>query len=92
MSKVSRFFKSAGRKVGKVFPGTGKHAAKRAEESANKLAAEATAEREALDKKNKKERARANKIAARGLRSKRSASFLRETGQDSPSYGSPTIG
>ncbi|CAB4240876.1 hypothetical protein UFOVP23_31 [uncultured Caudovirales phage] len=101
MSKVSRFLKSAGRKfaknplgpiaLGEKLLGSGKSAAKRAENDANKFAAEATAERTKLEAKTKKEKLRAQKLAVRGLRSKRSASYFKPS-DDMPTNGSATIG
>lgn len=80
------------KKVGKLFPGTGRHAAKRAEAQANMFAEEAGRARTELEDKTKKERARAQKLAIKGLRSKRSASYFKSPNGESTTYGSPTIG
>lgn len=82
-----------GKKIGKLFPGTGRHAANRAANQANAYAAEAEAERKRLEEKTKKERRKAQKLALRGIRSKRAAShFNKADNQGYTSYGSPTIG
>lgn len=80
------FFKKLGKAI---FPGTGRHAAKRAEKAATEYAAEAQKQRLANENREKRERRRAQKLAIRGLRSRRSASFFQSA---SPSEGSPTIG
>lgn len=77
------------KKLGKaIFPGTGRHAAKRAEKAANQYAAEAQRDRELNERKTARERRRAQKLSVRGLRSKRTASFF----QPSSTEGSATIG
>ena len=77
------------RNIGRaLFPGTGRHAAKRAEAAANQYAAEAQRQRAENERKIKKDRDRAQKLAIRGLRSRRSASYF----SSSPSEGSATIG
>jgi hypothetical protein len=77
------------KKIGKaVLPGTGRHAAQRAENAANEYAAEATKTRQDNERRTLRERKRAQKLAIRGLRSKRSASYF----SASQSEGSPTIG
>lgn len=90
MASVKRFLK----KVGKaVFPGTGRHAAKRAEKAAANYAAEAAAHTAQLKEKEKRERNRAQKLAIRGLRSRRAAShFAKADNSAATTYGSPTIG
>ena len=85
------FFKSVGKKIGKLFPGTGKSAAKRAEKAANAYAEEARQRTAQLEEREKKERRRAQKLAIRGLRTKRAASHFNQSGENN-SYGSPTIG
>lgn len=85
-------FKKIGKKIGKLFPGTGRHAARRAEAAAKEYTATAKAQTAALEEKTKRERRRAQKLALRGIRSKRAASHFSMPGQESPSYGSPTIG
>jgi hypothetical protein len=80
------FFKKLGKAI---FPGTGRHAAKRAEKAANEYAAEAQKQRADNERRQKKERRRAQKLAIRGLRSRRSASYFQTS---APSEGSPTIG
>lgn len=87
MSKLSRLLKKIGRHV---FPGTGRHAAQRAERQANEFVRQAQAENANLARKSERERERAQRLAIRGLRSRRAASYFNAPG--SPSYGSPTIG
>jgi hypothetical protein len=84
------FFKKIGKKIGKLFPGTGRHAAKRAEKAANEYAEEARQRTAMLEEREKKERRRAQKLSIRGLRSKRAASHFQSN--ENTSYGSPTIG
>jgi hypothetical protein len=79
--------KKIGNAIGKLFPGTGRHAAQRAARDANMYAMQAQAQRAALEAKTKKEKARAQKLAIRGLRSRRAASRY-----SAESQGSPTIG
>lgn len=86
MSKLSRLLK----KVGNIFPGTGRHAARRAERQANEFTRQAQAENVALARKTERERARAQRLAIRGLRSRRAASYFSAPG--SPSYGTPDAG
>lgn len=86
------FFKKLGKKVGRLFPGTGKHAAKRAEKQVNEFVAQATADRTKLEEKTKKERLRAQKLAVKGLRSKRAGSYFKSPNNETTTYGSPTIG
>jgi hypothetical protein len=82
--------KKALRKLGKtVFPGTGRHAAKRAEKQANQYAAEAEKQRLDNQRKTERDRKRAQKLAIRGLRSRRSASYFQSS---APAEGSQTIG
>jgi hypothetical protein len=77
------------KKIGKaIFPGTGRHAANRAEKAANEYAAESTKTRLDNERKTLRERKRAQKLAVRGFRSKRSASYFNASQSD----GSPTIG
>jgi hypothetical protein len=77
------------KKIGKaIFPGTGRHAAQRAEKAANEYRAEAEKQRLDNERKTKRERRRAQKLSIRGLRSRRSASFFQSTSAE----GSPTIG
>lgn len=79
------------KKLGKaIFPGTGRHAAKRAQKAANEYAAEAEKQRMDNQRRTDRERKRAQKLAIRGLRSRRSASFFNN--QSSPAEGSQTIG
>lgn len=80
------------KKIGKIFPGTGRHAAKRAAKQANAYAAEANAKTAALEEKTKKEKKRAQKLALRGIRSKRAASHFSSPDNKFTSYGSTTIG
>lgn len=80
------------KKIGNLFPGTGRHAARRAERASNQAAAEAKAEAEALKQKTKKEKEKAQRLAIRGLRSRRAASRFTAAAEGNPSYGSPTIG
>lgn len=77
--------------LGKILPGTGRHAAKRAQNSANEFAAQSQQERLALQKKTDRERLRAQKLAIRGMRSRRAASHFNPEGERT-TYGSPTIG
>lgn len=74
--------------IGKLFK-TGRSAAKRAENAANQFAAQAQANIADTQRKTKRERDRAQKLAIRGLRSKRSASYF---GGGFPQQGSDTIG
>ena len=61
--------------------------------AAEKATTEAEANRVKLEAKTAKERARAQKLAIRGIRSKRAAShFSKKLGEAHTSYGSPTIG
>lgn len=92
MGAVKKFTKSAIRKVGNIFPGTGRHAAKRAETAANEFVAAAEQDRAKLEEKTKKERLRAQKLAIKGLRSRRAASYFKSPTGESTTYGSPTIG
>lgn len=78
--------------VEKILPSSGKSAAKRAIGEANALAAEATSARVSLEEKTKKERAKAQKLAIKGLRSKRAANYFKNEGGESTTYGSTTIG
>lgn len=71
---------------------TGRHAAKKAANEANTFAAESAKERAALDAKTKKERLKAQKLAIRGLRSKRAASYFSAPEGGATTYGSTTIG
>lgn len=80
--------KKIGKTIGKIFPGTGKSAAKRAEKQANAYAAEATAARLKTEEKTKREKLKAQKLAIRGMRSRRAASRYAV----SDSQGSTTIG
>lgn len=66
---------------------TGRSAAKRASKAAEQYALQAAAEREKLEKKTEREKARAQKLALRGLRSRRAASRNYNEAQ-----GVPTIG
>lgn len=85
--------KKIGKAIGGIFPGTGRHAAKRAASEANQYAQEASSARKALEERTKKERLKAQKLAIRGIRSRRAASRIRGTvAGESPSYGSMTIG
>lgn len=81
-----------GKKIGKLFPGTGRHAARRAADAANAYALEAQAKTVELEEKAKKERRKAQKLALRGMRSKRAASHFANQNAEYTSYGSPTIG
>lgn len=80
------------RSIGKLFPGTGRHAAKRAATEANKFAQEAIVERSKLEDKTRRERLKAQKLAIRGLRSKRAAANYGAALGSSDSYGGTTIG
>lgn len=84
--------KKIGKKVGKLFPGTGKHAAKRAVAQANEFIAQTQADMTKLQEKTKKERLRAQKLAIKGLRSKRAGNFFKSPTGETTTYGSPTIG
>ena len=89
MASLKKVLKNIGKAV---LPGTGRHAAKRAEKEASNYAREAETKRLALEEKTKKERRRAQKLAIRGLRSRRAASHF-SRGEGAPTtYGSPTIG
>lgn len=80
------------KKLGKaIFPGTGRSAAKRAAKQGEAYAAEAAKQRADNDRRAKKERLRAQKLAIRGLRSRRSASYF-GTNQSATGEGSSTIG
>jgi len=89
---MASIFKKIGKAVGKLFPGTGRHAARRAQTASKEYAAQAQAQTTALEQKSKKERLRAQKLALRGIRSKRAASRFSSPSQEYTSYGSPTIG
>lgn len=78
------------KKLGKLLPGTGKHAAKRAAKAADQYTAQAEAERKVLEDKARREKARAQKLAIRGMRSKRAASRL--SSPEDNRNGSMTIG
>lgn len=84
---MSNPLKKIGKAIGKIFPGTGASAAKRAEKQATAYAAEATANRLKLEEKTKREKLKAQKLAIRGLRSRRAASRYAVDSQ-----GSTTIG
>ena len=86
------FFKKLGKKVGRLFPGTGRHAAQRAEKQVNEFVQQATADRTRLEEKTKRERLRAQKLSIKGLRSKRAASHFKSPTGETTTYGSPTIG
>lgn len=82
------------KKIGKIFPGTGRHAARRAERAANAYAEDAAKKTKDLEEKTKKEKRRAQKLALRGIRSKRAASHFANPDNKFTSYGSTstTIG
>lgn len=98
MSRFSKLFKKATRfgvpgLIKKVFPGTGRHAAKRAEKATESAIAESQAERLLIDEKTRKEKEKAHRLRVRGIRSKRSAGYAGQSSSgESPSYGRPTIG
>ena len=66
--------------------------AKAAAGQAEQYANEAEAERVKLATKTKKEKLRAQKLAVKGLRSKRAASYFKPAAGTTGTYGSPTIG
>lgn len=92
MGAIKKIIKKVGKAIDKVLPGTGRSAAKRAANEANAYAEEARADRARLEEKTKKERLRAQKLAIKGLRSRRSVARFNSTSGESPSYGSTTIG
>lgn len=87
---AKKAYKTTG--IGAILPGTGKGAANRAAKAANAYAAEAQAQTKALNEKTKKEQAKAQKLAIRGLRSRRAGSHFNSDSNESGRYGSPTIG
>lgn len=89
---MANIFKKIGKKIGRLFPGTGRHAARRAERAAKEYTAKAETDTAALAEKTKREKRRAQKLALRGIRSKRAASHFASPNQEFTSYGSPTIG
>lgn len=88
---LKRTLKKIGKAVERPFR-TGRHEAKRAEKAANAYKMEAEAKAAKLEEKTKKERARAQKLSLRGLRSRRAASHFTASGSAFQSYGTPTIG
>lgn len=74
------------RNIGRAFS-TGRSAAKRAAKAAEQYAMQAAEDRKRLEAKTEKEKARAQKLALRGLRSRRAASRNYNEAQ-----GVPTIG
>lgn len=80
------------KKIGKLFPGTGRHAARRAANEARNYVTEAQTKTAAFEQKAVKEKRRSQKLALRGIRSKRAASRFSATDNQYTSYGSPTIG
>jgi hypothetical protein len=89
---MANVLKKLGKKIGRLLPGTGRHAAKRAEKAAKEYAATAQAQTRQIEERTEKERKRAQKLAIRGIRSKRAASHFGSPTQEYTSYGSPTIG
>ena len=92
MGALKKFIKSTVKKASRILPGTGRHAAKRAEESSNEYANQARQDRERLEQKTKKERARAQKLVIKGIRSRRAASYFSNPNGKTTTYGSTTIG
>jgi len=78
--------KKLGSVIGKI---TGTSAAKQTSRQANEFANIAAAQKFENERKEKRERARANKLSIRGLRSKRAAAYL---GAQTSDVGSSTIG
>ncbi len=64
--------------------------AKKGKQTVESVVLQQADKRAELDEKAKKERARAQKLAVKSIRSRRSASRYNES--NTPSYGSPTIG
>ena len=93
MGFLSKIFKPIGKIVGGFLGGGGggaKESDAAAEES-RRFAAEARAQRAENERKTAKEKKRASKLAVRGLRSKRSASYFQNQPADQ-AQGSATIG
>lgn len=84
--------KKIGKGIGKLFPGTGRHAATRAANEADVFAAQAAQQRSEIEERTKREKKKAQKLAIRGLRSRRAASHFASPDNTYQSYGSPTIG
>ena len=105
---MANIFKKAGRLVKKAFNttgvggalkvvskavgGSGKRDATEATAQAEQFANESEAERVKLAAKTKREKLRAQKLAVKGLRSKRAASYFKPEKGTTGTYGSPTIG
>lgn len=85
---LKKLIKLPGKLVSAVLPGTGRSAARRAEQQANEFSAQAQSQIAQLEEERKKSRAKAQKLQIRALRSRRSASYY----QAAPTGGSETIG
>lgn len=93
---MSNPLKKIGKAIKKGFNaitgGSGRKQAKQAANEARVAAVQASAARATLEEKTKREKARAHKLAIKGLRSRRAASYFKPPEGTTGTHGSPTIG
>jgi len=93
MSKLSKFLRSASRKIQRpISKFTGHHAASQQKKEIKAQAEETARQTAELEEKTKREQKKAAKIKTRGFRSRRSASRLRQEESPAEGIGSATIG
>ena len=92
MGIFSKIGKGLKKLAGAVTGRSGRKQAKQAANEARVAAAQASVARVTLEEKTKREKARAHKLAIKGLRSRRAASYFKPPEGTTGTHGSPTIG